>query len=67
MRHHKVSLSPQYVQQCLEIIDELCKYKTASLYMNPVDPVRDNCPEYFAVGKNPMDFTTIRTKLTSKS
>lgn len=60
-------ISEQNVEKCLEIMDQLCKYKTASIYMHPVEPQRDNCPDYFNIISNPMDFSTVRSKLTSKS
>lgn len=33
-------------------------------FRNPVDPVADNVPNYFAVVKRPMDLITIRDKMT---
>lgn len=32
-------------------------------FRNPVDPVADNVPNYFAVVKNPMDLSTIKSKM----
>lgn len=58
-------MSPQNVERCLEIIDKLCKYKTSSIYMMPIEPEFDNCPNYFEIIPHPMDFSTVRSKLTS--
>ena len=33
------------------------------LFCEPVDPERDNCPEYFKVIANPMDLGTVINKI----
>lgn len=35
-----------------------------SLFLYPVDPVALNIPTYFQIIKHPMDFTTIKIKLS---
>lgn len=35
------------------------------MFAQPVDPVRDNCPNYFDLVKQPMDLGTIRQKILS--
>ncbi|KAF8527429.1 hypothetical protein BU17DRAFT_39590 [Hysterangium stoloniferum] len=37
--------------------------KHARLFAQPVDPVRDNAPNYFATIKHPMDLSTMHAKL----
>jgi hypothetical protein len=33
------------------------------MFSEPVDPARDNCPEYFKVIANPMDLGTVLNKV----
>jgi hypothetical protein len=33
------------------------------LFSEPVDPSRDNCPDYFKVVANPMDLGTVMNKV----
>ena len=33
------------------------------LFSEPVDPVRDNCPDYFKIVAQPMDFGTVINKI----
>ncbi|EKX51636.1 hypothetical protein GUITHDRAFT_49561, partial [Guillardia theta CCMP2712] len=35
----------------------------AAPFLEPVDPVRDGCPDYFQVIARPMDLGTVQTKL----
>ena len=39
-------------------------FSEGSLFLYPVDPVALNIPHYPNIIKHPMDFTTIRTKLS---
>ena len=59
----KMSLSPSQQKRCLEVMDKLCSRKTSQMFANPVDPVRDSCPNYFDIVKTPMDLGTVRRKL----
>jgi hypothetical protein len=51
--------------RCLEAMNELHKYAISRLFSQPVDPVRDNCPDYFRLINSPMDLGTARHKLES--
>lgn len=37
--------------------------KHASIFLQPVDPIRDSAPNYFEVIREPMDLSTMRAKL----
>ncbi|KAI0068033.1 hypothetical protein BV25DRAFT_1904522 [Artomyces pyxidatus] len=45
------------------MIGRLKTHKHATLFLQPVDPVRDHAPNYFEVIKNPMDISTMGAKL----
>ena len=49
--------------RCVEIMNELLSFHTSRMFSQPVEPIRDNCPNYFKVIKNPMDLGTIMNKL----
>jgi hypothetical protein len=44
-------------------MDRLLSYRIASMFAQPVDPVRDACPSYPEVIRHPMDLGTISSKL----
>ncbi|KAJ2040860.1 hypothetical protein H4S03_000768, partial [Coemansia sp. S3946] len=51
---------------CLNITKEFMKkanFNIAYPFLEPVDPVAMNCPDYFTIIKDPMDLTTIKTRL----
>ncbi|OHT05780.1 Bromodomain containing protein [Tritrichomonas foetus] len=52
-------------QQCLKIMDELMTNRIAELFVDPIDPELDNCPDYYEVIKTPMDLTKVRENLES--
>ncbi|KAK8894180.1 transcription initiation at TATA-containing promoter protein [Tritrichomonas musculus] len=49
--------------RCLSILDTLQSYAISKMFAQPVDPVRDNVPNYFDIVKKPMDLGTVRKKL----
>ncbi|EEA06179.1 bromodomain-containing protein [Cryptosporidium muris RN66] len=49
---------------CLSTLEKLCKHPNAGWFLQPVDPEIDGVPDYFSVVQNPMDFQTIREKLS---
>ncbi len=52
---------------CEKMIDRLiARHKLSYIFIQPVDPIQDGCPNYLEVVKNPMDFATIRGKLNNK-
>ena len=48
-----------------KLMNNLWKHKDAELFHKPVDPEELNIPDYFNIIKNPMDFSTIKKKLTN--
>ncbi|OHS95062.1 hypothetical protein TRFO_38757 [Tritrichomonas foetus] len=51
------------IKQCLRVMDEIAKYKTSLCYARPVNPELDGCHDYYQVILNPMDLSTVRSKL----
>ena len=47
------------------LIYSLCKHSEAAIFHEPVDPVKLGIIDYFMIVKIPMDFGTIKTKLSS--
>ncbi len=47
----------------MEVLQSMMKNKEARLFLEPVDPVRNNAPDYFEKITHPMDFGTIQSKL----
>jgi hypothetical protein len=56
-------MKPLQKQRCLAAMNELQRYAISRMFAHPVDPVRDNCPDYFHVIPVPMDLGTARRKL----
>lgn len=50
-----------------KLMTTLWKFKESDLFHKPVDPVELNIPDYFDIIKHPMDFSTIKKKLTNFS
>jgi hypothetical protein len=44
-------------------MDELASYRTFSCFVDPVDPLRDECPDYPDKVKHPMDLSKVRHSL----
>lgn len=52
-------------KQAKKLINMLWKVREAYLFYKPVDPVELGIPDYFDKIKNPMDFSTIKKKLSN--
>jgi hypothetical protein len=50
--------------KCLEITGKLISWPICSPFIEMVDPVRDNAPDYFEVIEEPMALNEVRRKLT---
>lgn len=50
---------------CSKVLNDLNKWPITSPFRQPVDPVRDNAPNYPQIVTNPMDFSTMRKKLNN--
>lgn len=51
---------------CNQTIKSLKKHKRAIAFLDPVDPIQFNIPDYFDIIKQPMDLGTIEKKLSNK-
>jgi hypothetical protein len=49
---------------CSKLLTDLMKWPISSPFHMPVDPVRDGALNYPSIVKNPMDFHTMKKKLT---
>ncbi|OAD79918.1 hypothetical protein PHYBLDRAFT_4123, partial [Phycomyces blakesleeanus NRRL 1555(-)] len=48
---------------CIGALKTLMKQRSAGAFLEPVDPIAYNIPDYFEIVKNPMDLGTIMKKL----
>jgi hypothetical protein len=56
-------LSEYDKEWCTKIHSDLVKWPMTSPFRAPVDPIRDNAPNYFQVVSTPMDLQTMKRKL----
>jgi hypothetical protein len=61
-KQHRLNLQ---FQKCGALLDELVKHPKAAYFLEPVDPIKLNIPDYALIVTQPMDFTTIRSNLGS--
>ena len=59
-------LSLQF-QKCAALLDEMSKHPKANFFLEPVDPIKLNIPDYALVITKPMDMTTVRNNLSSNT
>jgi len=50
-------------QKCTPVLRRLTEHENAWIFMQPVDPVELNLPDYFDVIKNPMDLGSIKKRM----
>lgn len=55
---------PIWMTAARQILTELFKKEDAWIFLRPVDPVRDMCADYYTVISSPMDFATMRKKMS---
>ena len=60
-------LHENWEKNAKKLISMLWKVKDADLFYKPVDPIELGLPTYFDVVKHPMDFSTIKRKLSNFS
>jgi hypothetical protein len=53
------------IEKCSDLLKQLSTEKHAKWFLNPVDPVKENIPNYPSVISKPMDFFTITRKIES--
>lgn len=51
------------VSKCSELLRELTKLPPAFYFLEPVDPIKLNIPDYLTIIPNPMDLGTVRNNL----
>ncbi|KAI9250326.1 Bromodomain-containing protein [Sporodiniella umbellata] len=56
---------PYEKRLCIETLNKLKKHPCAFAFLQPVDPVYFNIPDYFDVIKHPMDLSAIEKKLNT--
>lgn len=56
---------PLHVKKARSVLQMVAKTKEAVIFLQPIDPVRDQAPTYYDEIKHPMDLSTIDTKLKS--
>jgi len=49
--------------KCMPVLKRLVDHECSWIFMQPVDPVELNLPDYFDIIKNPMDLGTIKKKM----
>jgi len=49
---------------CEQLQAKLCKRVDASIFLYPVDPQRDECPDYLNLISNPMDLGSVAARLS---
>lgn len=60
-----LTMTDYHRRRCLQALEKVEEYKISSFFSRPVDPVRDNCLNYFEIIEHPMDLGTVRKKLLS--
>lgn len=56
-------MDPSQIKQLDDLLVKLSKNQNAYPFLEPVDPIALNIPDYFEKIKNPMDISTIKMKL----
>lgn len=68
--HHnatpKVSNAPTIMNSCLELLKDVMNHSSAVYFLEPVDYIELEIPDYPNVIKQPMDFGTILKKMNSR-
>jgi hypothetical protein len=54
---------PPQMQKCSDLLKEIMKMPQAIWFLEPVDPIKMNVPDYPTLIKQPMDFGTVRSNL----
>ncbi|KAJ2632258.1 transcription initiation at TATA-containing promoter protein, partial [Coemansia sp. RSA 1287] len=68
MQRKKSRTTDPQMKHCLNIVKDFMKkanFNIAYPFLEPVDPIGMNCPDYFSVVKEPMDLLTIKNRLES--
>lgn len=60
---HGAALPKEHAKFIQSVLRHMVKLKDASIFLEPVDPVKLQIPTYFDVVKRPMDLSTMDKKL----
>ena len=60
----EIELAPGLLS-CQKILRSIMKHKYSFPFLEPVDPIKLEIPDYFTIIKHPMDLGTIKSKLES--
>jgi hypothetical protein len=60
-----MTLTGAQLERCIDVMDKLCSRHVSAMFIQPVDPLRDDCVDYFDIIKHPMDLGTIKAKLAA--
>ncbi|KAJ1912764.1 hypothetical protein IWQ60_009516 [Tieghemiomyces parasiticus] len=58
-------LSKEQTKYCQSMIRSLKRHRDAGPFLEPVDPVKLNIPDYPSIVRHPMDLSTVEKKLTA--
>ena len=61
-----MQFNKELTKKCINITDEIMSNSFADLFIPPVDPVLDGCPNYYNIVKNPQCLSRIRKMLVDK-
>ncbi|OHS96626.1 Bromodomain containing protein [Tritrichomonas foetus] len=53
------------LQQCQSITEIMRNSPCCKIFLDPVDPIEDELPDYYDIVKNPQDLNTIKQRITS--
>ncbi|KAJ1475073.1 Bromodomain-containing protein [Baffinella frigidus] len=56
---------PEWVKKCQTMLKSLTAHKHGWVFMEPVDPIKLQIPDYLDVIKRPMDLGTVKTNLSA--
>ena len=58
-----MTLSPDQISLCKNIMNKLESKTISRMFAVPVDPIKDECPNYNEIVTHPMDLSTVKSKL----
>ena len=62
-----MSLSQDQISKCKDIMKKLESKTISQMFAFPVDPIKDECPDYNEIVTHPMDLGTVNSKLDNGS
>ncbi|EAY14584.1 Bromodomain containing protein [Trichomonas vaginalis G3] len=56
-------MNSELQMKCIEVLEKIKERPTSKWFMDPVDPNKDHCPDYFQLITRPSDLSTVQSKL----